>query len=290
MLNEMRRVRLPAHRDPHQYYVFVTLENPARFNANHNLRAFNGYFNLTSTYALDSNFATPYGRTVKKQVVDKEEETSLQKNYGTIVGGKKKLVAWLVSNCGSVTSGRMEYVRLLQKFIPVDIYGRCGTLSCPGTRRTGECYDIIERDYKFYLSFENSYCRDYITEKVFNLLDRVVVPIVYGGGNYTRDLPPNSVINIEDYESPKQLAEYLKYLDGHHGAYMQYFMWKSAYEVHHNQLLLQNESFCNLCELVNRETSFHSVYTDIDMWWSKERNCAPHGMPDRVRQGMKDCS
>ena len=33
-----------------------------------------------------------------------------------------------------------------------------------------------------------------------------------GGGNYTRDAPENSVINVNDFPSVKALADYLTYL------------------------------------------------------------------------------
>ncbi len=40
----------------------------------------------------------------------------------------------------------------------------CGPLKC---RRSEEnyCFDLLKRNYKFYLAFENSNCLDYITEK-----------------------------------------------------------------------------------------------------------------------------
>ncbi len=48
----------------------------------------------------------------------------------------------------------------------VDIYGGCGTHQCPRAK-SSECFNVLERDYKFYLAFENSNCIDYITEKFY---------------------------------------------------------------------------------------------------------------------------
>ena len=37
---------------------------------------------------------------------------------------------------------------------------------CPRAQGN-KCFNMLNTDYKFYLAFENSNCRDYITEKFF---------------------------------------------------------------------------------------------------------------------------
>ena len=73
-------------------------------------------------------------------------------------------MAWFVSNCGE-KNNRRKYAKELQKYIPVEIYGKCGTKKCPRSKKT-ECFEMLDRDYKFYLAFENSNCKDYIIEKL----------------------------------------------------------------------------------------------------------------------------
>ena len=62
--------------------------------------------------------------------------------------------------------------------------------------------EVIERDYKFYLAFENAICPDYVTEKFFNTLLFSTVPIVYGGADYDANgAPPNSYIDVRNFSS-----------------------------------------------------------------------------------------
>ena len=72
----------------------------------------------------------------------------------------------------------MEYVEELMKYIPVDIYGRCGDYPCANKSGTFPCDYKVATNYKFYLAFENSICVDYVTEKFFNNMLLPVVPIV----------------------------------------------------------------------------------------------------------------
>ena len=70
----------------------------------------------------------------------------------------------------------------------------------------------IARSYQFYLSFENSLCKDYATEKLFRALASDLVPVVMGGANYSKIVPPKSIINVEDFPSPEVLGKELKRL------------------------------------------------------------------------------
>lgn len=78
--------------------------------------------------------------------------------------GKSKLVAWFVSHCHT-NNDRLGYARELSKHISVDIYGSCSNLSC--NRQSADCWKQLDEHYKFYLSFENGNCQDYVTEKFF---------------------------------------------------------------------------------------------------------------------------
>ena len=140
---------------------------------------------------------------------------------------RKKLAAWLVSHC-ETRNYRELLVQSLQKYVQIDIYGTCGNQACSFP---GDCRDYLADNYKFYLAFENSLCVDYLTEKLWSQLRRDIVPITYAWINNTEVLPPNSYINALDFESVKDLAEYLIYLDENEQEYRKYFQWKGKYRV-----------------------------------------------------------
>ena len=137
--------------------------------------------------------------------------------------------------------------------------------------RSVECYRFVERDYKFYLSFENSICKDYVTEKIGNILNYDVIPVTLGGANYSQMAPPNSNINALDFSSPRQLAHYLKYLAENQNKYLKYFEWKAVYQVL-NKYYTQANVFCNLCGILNLQTSIAS-HKNFKSWWSPEDIC-----------------
>ena len=81
---------------------------------------------------------------------------------------------------------RLIYIRQMQNHMPVDIFGGCGQ-KCPNTFKDGresrDCKLIIATEYKFYLAFENSICKDYVTEKFFRILKYNIIPVVLNGAS-----------------------------------------------------------------------------------------------------------
>ena len=61
------------------------------------------------------------------------------------------------------------------KGLQIDVLGKCGSSihnSKIPNRAVGweAAYEILAQQYKFYLSFENAKCYDYITEKLFTAM------------------------------------------------------------------------------------------------------------------------
>jgi len=111
-------------------------------------------------------------------------------------------------------------------------------------RNEDYCFRMMENEYKFYISFENSVCKDYVTEKFMKIARYNIVPIVLGGADYERLAPAKSYINVMDFKSPAHLAEYLKYLDSNDTAYAEYFEWKQHFRIAADD----RQFFCQICK------------------------------------------
>lgn len=141
-------------------------------------------------------------------------------------------VVYVQSGCNP-PSDRDEYIEELMKYITIDSYGTClhnkdlpEKFQNPLTMDDDGFHNIIAK-YKFTLSFENAICEDYITEKLWRPLVLGSVPI-YKGSSTVQDWMPNnhSVILVDDFKSPKDLADFIKKLDKNDEAYAKYLEFK----------------------------------------------------------------
>lgn len=194
----MSETTLPKKRSPHQKYAFVSIESSHYYPIYDN--SFDKYFNWTWTFKLDSDAMWGYLiiRNTEGNIIGpnkvmqwmKIEDMKPVPNYLlSMFQRKTRAAAWFVSNC--ITKSQRELVvkalvTALKKYsLQVDVYGNCGVLKCPKNNEE-LCNKLIEKNYFFYLAFENSFAEDYVTEKILRGLQYSAIPIVYGGANYTR--------------------------------------------------------------------------------------------------------
>ena len=124
-------------------------------------------------------------------------------------------------------SKRFDYLNELGRYLPIDSYGR-------QMRNRRLQYDfgpaskkIAVSQYKFTIAFENSIGDDYVTEKFYEPLIMGSLPVYLGAPNVSEYAPgEHCYIDVRDYGSPKELAEYLHYLLLNPEAYNAYFEWK----------------------------------------------------------------
>ncbi|XP_037069737.1 alpha-(1,3)-fucosyltransferase 7-like isoform X1 [Pollicipes pollicipes] len=262
----MNATDLPEHRRQDQQFVFYMMESPMRkVNL---LNSLDYFFNITMTYHRHADVFSPYGTTVAGKQTGELPEFSK----------RVRAAAWVVSHC-STHSKREEYVQKLARHLVVDIYGRCGTLKCPsdqgGGRNAEACYRTLAASHFFYLSFENSLCEDYITEKFWHALRAGIVPVVRGASpeSYRRVAPPNSFIHVQDFASVQLLATYLTSLMENRTAYESYFAWRNSYRVG------WYPAFCHLCAYVSRKQPTKSV--KISEVWGIDRSCVRPDVTDK---------
>ncbi|XP_057376630.1 alpha-(1,3)-fucosyltransferase C-like [Daphnia carinata] len=276
--DELKMPEFKNGRNPNQQVVFFTQESPLTLKAYYNMSDLSNLFNWTMTYRLNADVPFVYGRITPKAGALKPEEIARYRQNARRPGGplRNKTVAWMVSHCHT-HSQRETYAKELRKYIDVDIYGRCGNLSCAKHdlhTSSPQCYDMLESKYKFYLSFENSICTDYVTEKFFKIMDHHIVPVVYGGTDYTKHAPPHSFIDASKFSKTKDLAAYLKLLDANDALYNEYFWWKDHYRVEYSINDRSRHAFCDLCQKLHEPVNFKS-YKELVSEWGDGNQCKP---------------
>ncbi|XP_037554306.2 alpha-(1,3)-fucosyltransferase C-like [Dermacentor silvarum] len=254
---------LPPKRFSWQKWVFFVLESPphTRFTDFHITYHM---FNWTMTYRRDSDVYAPYGRIVPRDAFT----TTTKRDLRALWKSKNKTAVWMVSNCRTI--GRREYyVAKLRRYVDVDTYGRCGQHRCPKSRGDS-CYADLERTYFYILAFENSICVEYVTEKLYNALRHDIIPVVFGGANYSQVAPRNSYIDALSFKSPRHLAKYLIKLSKNYTEYAAYYTWKDHYYVPPSP-----EPYCELCKKLQSRAELQrtSSYGDLKSWWFDKANC-----------------
>ena len=227
-----------------------------------------GPINWTATYMKNSDVPSPYYYVVPGVYHGGFDPT---RNY---LAGRTGMAAILLSNCWA--PGRMKWIMKIKQYIDVQVYGLCSFNFC-----WGSCMSKLKK-YKFYLSFEHSYCRDYITEKIiYNAFENNVIPVVIADVNFadTSVIPPGSVISALDFSSVKALTDYMKAVGSNSTLYNEYFKWHS----HYTAFKYSDDSMQFLCPLCRHIATNHDqstkTYRSVHDWYSTEKLCRKHPVP-----------
>lgn len=239
-------------------------------------------FNWTAAYRSDADLVAPYAKFVpyhdtldeflalKRQGSFPLSDRRIGSTRATRNNSERGKVAWFVSNCYA-HNNRLEFARELANYIQVDIFGKCGNLTCSKWSQD-RCLEQLRRGYKFYLAFENSNSHEYITEKLYrnalghNDAQHKLLPIVMGAtrADYERLAPPHSFIHVDDFGSAQELASYLRELDADEAKYETYFRWKALGR------FIDTKFWCRLCAMLHewRVQARTKTYENlIDWWW-----------------------
>ena len=172
------------------------------------------YFNWTMTFKRNSDFYLPYGRLFQikphpppgsPELDQLIQEFGEKNKHFAHNRTKEATAAWFVSHCAT-QARREKFVKEMQKHMEIQVFGKCANHYHNKDHRKlcsraneDDCYKMLEQNFKFYLSFENSICKDYITEKFFNILKYDVIPVTFNGVDMDHYTPPHSAINALEF-------------------------------------------------------------------------------------------
>ncbi|CAN9512748.1 unnamed protein product [Ophioblennius macclurei] len=239
----------PVHlpRPTSQHWVWLSLEPPTH---NTNLSQLSGLFNWTMSYRRDADIVIPYGKTVPGA-----SETNFQ-----VTTNRSCLVSWVISRY-ETHQIRASVYQSLKRFIPIQVYGKWNKR--PLSRK--KLLPTIAKCL-FYLSFENSEAKDYISEKLWrNAFQAGAVPVVLGPSraSYEALAPPHSFIHVSDFKSMEDLAAYLKELAADKMAYEEYFLWRRTHAI--KTYTDWSERLCQIC-VQYPHLPATKVYQDLEHW------------------------
>ncbi|KAL3876086.1 hypothetical protein ACJMK2_033967 [Sinanodonta woodiana] len=260
---------LPFPKESHPNQIWIIHNNEPPFSFFGNVDIFGDIFNWTMWYRSDATIYDPYGRAVNLDQVEKKVARE-QYERRNIYSEKSKFMVGAVSNCKDA-GRRYLLIDQMSTYLDIDMFGKCyGNTMCGTAWRDGnsDCDEVL-RKYRFYLAFESSHCMDYVTEKYWYALDRHQIPVV----NWKRkDLLsgyiPNSYINVYDFPSIKEFADFITIVNSNETLYNSYFEWRKQFTID----LTHRLPWCDTCERLHMmdvkykpQTVNLSKYIDSDV-------------------------
>ncbi len=125
---------------------------------------------------------------------------------------RKKFCAFIVTSNSS--RERVKFFKKLSKYRRIDSYGK--VMNNMGDKIFNTHWDgniEILKNYKFVISFENNFAKEYICEKLQKAMLAGAIPIYRGAPNIGEYFNTKSFINYDDYGSYEKMIQKIIELD-----------------------------------------------------------------------------
>lgn len=165
-------------------------------------------------------------------------------------------------------SGRKEYLAELMKELHIDSYGKLYNNKILDVDKGRETKLSTYRNYKFVIAFENAIARDYVTEKFYDPLMCGAVPVYLGAYNIEQYAPaPGCYVDVQKFESPKTLADFIKRCCKEDNLYNSFFLWReNGVSATFKEMVLSQKvsPFIRLCSVIDeRRCQLDLCYKEI---------------------------
>jgi len=212
-------IALPLWKPPRQLWIAWSGESASNYSKIVD-PDFMSKMDVEMSYRQEADIWRPYFASYPAEdFLDRLHQAPRPKN-------RDRLIASFISSPVN-QSGRLEYLQELSRYLSVHHYGQFEkNRELLNDRGLASKLEVIA-DYKFTIAFENSIDKDYVTEKLFDSFWAGSVPVYLGAPNVDEFLPgDHCLINVNDFSSAKDLADYLLYHQENEAAYQSYFAWK----------------------------------------------------------------
>eukprot|EP01104_Vermistella_antarctica_P016001 TRINITY_DN5365_c0_g1_i1.p1 TRINITY_DN5365_c0_g1~~TRINITY_DN5365_c0_g1_i1.p1 ORF type:complete len:416 (+),score=97.54 TRINITY_DN5365_c0_g1_i1:156-1403(+) len=248
--------------NPHKRWFLYSEQSPAHHAEMRDLD-FMKLFTGSMTYRLGSEAPIPHsqkypGDALRDLITARPEFSPREKT---------DLVVWMEHDCAS-SNRRTEYVMELMHHLGVTSYGNCmNNREWPEEKSRMD----IMRTAKFTLVFEDSSCKDYVTELYWDALVAGTVPIYMGAPNVEQLTPTNhAILNVADFRSPQELASFVQDVSSSDETYLSFLDYKygkaplSARFRHFLKMQHNTDPWCRLCHALQLNPRLKQKGIEVD--------------------------
>ena len=195
-------IKLVGSQEPPHYYKLL------------NLQYLRKHFHGTALLNRRSDIPWPLHGNMDQVKTAKRPENALPK------------ATFVAKNCNPLNN-RNEYIEAIDRVVGVVAPGKCyHNLEWPDCG-VEPCTKVqVLSGYKIYLAFENGDSPGFITDKMFHGFQAGILPVWMGTSDIEYVVPRNSYIDVAEFDTPEDVALYLRDVLDNETLYNSYFEWK----------------------------------------------------------------